>query len=239
MSARALVALTGRRLGSNVTRWPYARAAVSPRPYLDAVRRAGAEPVLLDPSPITARAASDLLGRFDALVLTGGPDVDPSCYGRAPHPETYGVDREADDFELVLVRAAIERELPTLAICRGIQVLNVALGGTLHQHIVEAPGVSPHGRPGEAEGRLLHDVTLEPGSKLRKVMGADRVACSCHHHQAVATLGDGLRVSARADDGIVEALELDLPTLLAVQWHPEDTAGDDSAQQRLFDWLCP
>jgi putative glutamine amidotransferase len=238
VSSRPLVALTGRRLGATFDRWPHPRAAVSPRAYLDAVRRAGAEPVLVDPSPVTRSEAEELLRRFDALVLTGGPDVDPACYGQPRHAATYGVDRVADDFEIALARAAIGRELPTLAICRGIQVLNVALGGTLYQHIVDEPGVDAHGRPGEADGQYRHDVTLEPGSKLRKVIGADRVQCSCHHHQAVAQVGDGLYVSARAEDGIVEGLELDLPTLLAVQWHPEDTAGDDPAQQRLFDWLC-
>jgi putative glutamine amidotransferase len=238
VTSRPLVALTGRRLGAKVERWPHAHAAVSPRAYLDAVRRAGAEPVLVDPSPTTTSQAEELLGRFDALVLTGGPDVDPACYGQPPHAATYGVDRGADDFEVALARAAIDRELTTLAICRGIQVLNVALGGTLYQHIVEEPGVDAHGRPGEADGQYRHDVTLEPGSKLRKVIGADRVQSSCHHHQAIAQVGDGLHVSARADDGIVEGLELDGPTLLAVQWHPEDTAGDDPAQQRLFDWLC-
>jgi putative glutamine amidotransferase len=238
VSPRPLVALTGRRLGRNVSRWPHARAAVSPRAYLDSIRRAGAVPVLLDAAPINAAEATDLLSRFDALVVSGGPDVDPSCYGEEPNPATYGVDREDDAFEIALLHAAIERELPTLAICRGIQVLNVARGGTLYQHIVDDPGVEPHGRPGEADGQSRHDVTLEPGSKLRKVMGAERVHCSCHHHQAVAGVGDGLHVTARADDGIVEGLELDLPSLLAVQWHPEDTAGDDPAQQRLFDWLC-
>jgi gamma-glutamyl-gamma-aminobutyrate hydrolase PuuD len=238
MSNHPLVALTGRRLGAKVTRWPHAHAAVSPRAYLDAIRRAGAVPVLVDPAPITLDEAVALLRRFDALVVSGGPDVDPAHYGEPSHAETYGVDREADDFEIALLHAAIERELTTLAICRGIQVLNVARGGTLHQHFVEGPGVRPHGRPGEADGQYVHEVTLEPGSRLRKVMGADRVECSCHHHQAVASLGDGLHVSARADDGIVEGLELDLPSLLAVQWHPEDTAGDDPAQQRLFDWLC-
>jgi gamma-glutamyl-gamma-aminobutyrate hydrolase PuuD len=236
--SRPLVALTGRRLGAKVTRWPHAHAAVSPRAYLDAIRRASATPALIDPAPITAAEANELVGRFDALVVSGGPDVDPACSGQPAHPETYGVDREADDFEIALLHAAIDRELPTLAICRGIQVLNVARGGTLYQHIVDDPGVEPHGRTGEADGQYRHAVMLETGSKLHKVMGSDRVACSCHHHQAVARVGDGLHVSARADDGIVEGIELDVPSLLAVQWHPEDTAGADPVQQRLFDWLC-
>jgi putative glutamine amidotransferase len=128
--------------------------------------------------------------------------------------------------------------LPTLAICRGAQIVNVARGGSLHQHIVEAPGVAPHGRPGEAGGQHHHDVQIEAGSLLRKVLGTDRARCSCHHHQSVARLGEGLHVTAHADDGIVEALELDGAPMLAVQWHPEDTAGVDPVQQRLFDWVC-
>ncbi|MDQ1521107.1 MAG: putative glutamine amidotransferase [Actinomycetota bacterium] len=233
-----VVALTGRQLGSNVAKWPYAHAAVSPRAYLDAIRRSGGDPVLLDPAPITASDAAGLLGRFDALVLSGGPDVDPDGYGERPHDQTYGVDREADDFESVLLRAAIARAVPTLAICRGVQIVNVAMGGSLFQHIAEDPGVEPHGRPGEANGERVHDVELEPGSMLRKVMGADRARCSCHHHQAVARVGDGLRVNAHAEDGIVEGLELDGAPLLAVQWHPEDTSAGDPVQQRLFDWVC-
>jgi putative glutamine amidotransferase len=238
MVTRPLVAITGRRLGRHVPKWPHAHAAVSPRRYLDAVRRSGGEPVLLDPAPTTGEDADALVARFDALVLSGGPDLDPATYGEAQHAATYGVDRVADDFEFALLRAAIARRLPTLAICRGTQVVDVALGGSLHQHIVETPGVAAHGAPGEPNGELVHDVTVEPGTLLRKVLGADRVRCSCHHHQAVARVGDGLRVSARADDGIVEALELDGVPLLAVQWHPEDTAGEDPVQQRLFDWVC-
>jgi putative glutamine amidotransferase len=235
---RPLVAVTGRRLGERRTTWPYARAAALPRAYLDAVRRAGASPVVLDAAPLSRDDADALVTRFDALVLTGGPDVDPRFYDQPAHAETYGVDREADDFEIALFLAAVDRAVPTLAICRGAQVVNIALGGSLYQHIAEEPGVGPHGRPGEPDGQYVHDVPLEPGSLLQKVMGADVVRCSCHHHQAVAEVGDGLRVSARDHDGIVEGLELDGAPMLAVQWHPEDTAGDDAAQQRLFDWLC-
>jgi putative glutamine amidotransferase len=235
---RPLVAITGRRLGAKTTRWPYAHAAALPRLYLDAVRRGGGEPVLLDPAPIAPGEASALLGRFDALVLSGGPDLDPAGYGEDPHPETYGVDPVADQFETVLARAAIERASRTLAICRGIQVLNVALGGDLYQHIADEPGVAPHGRPGEVDAHYLHDVDIDAGSLLARVLGKDEARCSCHHHQALAKLGDDLRVTARAADGIVEGVELDGAPLLAVQWHPEDTAGEDPVQQRLFDWLC-
>jgi putative glutamine amidotransferase len=235
---RPLVAVTGRRLGSKTTRWPYAHAAALPRAYFDAVRRSGGEPVLLDPAPIESGEADALLARFDALLLTGGPDLDPAGYGEVPHPETYGVDPVADEFETTLARAAIERSSRTLAICRGIQVLNVALGGDLYQHIADEPGVAPHGQPGDLDAHLLHDVGIDEGSLLARVLGKGEARCSCHHHQALARLGDGLHVTARSADGIVEGVEVDGAPMLAVQWHPEDTAGDDPVQQRLFDWLC-
>ncbi len=178
-----------------------------------------------------------MLARVDALVLTGGPDVDPALYGEAPHPAVYGVDRRADDFESALADVAVARGLPMLAICRGFQVLNVARGGSLHQHLADDLGVPPHGRPGEAGGARLHEVQLDADSMLADVMDATRVTASCHHHQAIARPGDGLRVVGRAPDGIIEAMELDGCFVLAVQWHPEDTAGDDPSQQRLFDAL--
>jgi gamma-glutamyl-gamma-aminobutyrate hydrolase PuuD len=230
-----LIAVTGRRMGARVDRWPHPFATVSPRAYLDAVTRAGGRGVVVDPYG----DSGGLLERFDALVLTGGPDLDPTTFGQVPHPKTYGVDRHVDDFEIPLVRDAISRGTPTLAICRGFQVCNVALGGSLYQHIPDDPGTEPHGRPGEPGGGRLHDVTIDAGSRLASVMGATTVTASCHHHQAVDKVGDGLHVVARAADGIVEAIELDHPEqwLLAVQWHPEDTAATDAAQQNLFDAL--
>ena len=231
---RPLVAVTGRRLGP-FDRWPHSYASVSPRGYLDAVTRAGAWPALIDP----VGDPSGLLDRFDALVLTGGADLDPATYGQTPHEKTYGVSRGVDDFEIALARDAIERQLPTLAICRGLQVLNVALGGTLHQHIPEHPGVAPHGRPGEPNGGRTQEVNVEAGTLLAKVMGTNRPVATCHHHQSVSELGADLRVVARADDDIIEGLELvdGGGWLLAVQWHPEDTAATDPANQRLFDAL--
>jgi gamma-glutamyl-gamma-aminobutyrate hydrolase PuuD len=227
-----IVAVTGRRLG-RTDKWPYSGGAALPYAYLDAVLRAGG-------TPVVANAAPDpkaLLDRVDALVLTGGPDVDPDLYGQATHPSVYGVDRADDDFECALVEAATVRSLPILAICRGIQILNVARGGTLYQHIPDDPGVPAHGEPGVAGGARQHDVTLERDSLVADVMGATKVRASCHHHQAIGEFGDGLRVVGRAADGIVEALELDGAFVLGVQWHPEDTAADDPAQQRLFDAL--
>jgi gamma-glutamyl-gamma-aminobutyrate hydrolase PuuD len=227
-----LVAITGRRLG-NTKRWPYARAAALPRGYLDAVTRAGGLPVLADP----VGDLRPLLDRVDALVLSGGADLDPETYGEVCHESVYGVDRAADDTELALVDAAVERALPVLAICRGSQLVNVARGGTLHQHLPDLPGIDAHGRPGEPDGGWRHEIDIAPESLLAEVLGASRVTGSCHHHQAVAKLGDGLRVVATSPDGVVEGLELDGAWLLAVQWHPEDTAESDPLQQRLFDAL--
>jgi gamma-glutamyl-gamma-aminobutyrate hydrolase PuuD len=225
-----IVALTGRRLG-RTDKWPYSGAAALPYAYVDAVVRAGGQPVIVN----DARDPKELLARVDALVLTGGPDVDPRRYGETAHASVYGVDAADDDFECALAEAATVRSIPTLAICRGIQVLNVARGGTLFQHIADDPGVPPHGQPGVAGGARRHEVTLAADSLLADVMETARVTASCHHHQAIDELGDGLRVVGRAADGIVEALELDGAFMLAVQWHPEDTAADDRAQQRLFD----
>lgn len=227
-----IVALTGRRLG-RTDKWPYSGASALPYRYVDAVVRAGGQPVIVN----EARDPKALLARVDALVLTGGPDVDPARYGEQPHPSVYGVDSADDDFECALAEAATVRSVPMLAICRGIQILNVARGGTLLQHITENPGVPAHGQPGVAGGARQHEVTLDAGSLVADVIGTTKVTASCHHHQAIDTLGDGLRVVGRAHDGIVEALELDGQFLLAVQWHPEDTADEDPAQQRLFDGL--
>jgi putative glutamine amidotransferase len=227
-----IVALTGRRLG-RTDKWPYSRAAALPYAYVDAVVRAGGQPVIVN----DARDPKALLGRVDALVLTGGPDVDPQRYHEDAHPSVYGVDAADDDFECALAEAATVRSIPTLAICRGIQILNVARGGTLYQHIADDPGVAPHGQPGVAGGARQHEVVLDADSLLAEVMDTTTVTASCHHHQALAQLGDGLRVVGRAPDKIVEAVELDGAFMLAVQWHPEDTAADDRAQQRLFDGL--
>jgi putative glutamine amidotransferase len=237
VSARPIVLVTGRRLGTKFEGWPHASASASPRGYQDSVARAGGVPLLVDP----VGDPSGILERVDAIVLTGGPDVDPACYGQERHEKTYGVNREHDDFELALAQEALDRDLPTLAICRGFQILNTALGGTLYQHIPEVPGVEPHGHPGEPGGGREQEMNLEPGSLLAKVMGENRPVGTCHHHQAVDRVGTGLRVVARADDDIVEGMEHADPDrrgwLLAVQWHPEDTAATDPANQRLFDAL--
>jgi putative glutamine amidotransferase len=206
-----------------------------PTLYLEAVERAGGLPAVLHPMKLDAEVDDHLLDPFVGLVLTGGGDIDPSFYGQSPDAHLYGVDLVRDQFEMALARAALERGIPLLAICRGLQVLNVALGGTLDQHIVGKTTES-HGVPGGGEP-VLHPVRLDPGSTLFEIMGVESVVSSCHHHQAIAKLGEGLKPVAWAEDGVIEALEGPQTDVIAVQWHPEDTAADDPAQQRLFQAL--
>ncbi len=238
-AARPVVAVTGRHLAAGrVEHWRDA-AVASPAGYLSAVTRAGGIPVVLEPTEIDDASAATLLGRVDALVLTGGIDVDPARYGQEPAPRTYGCHPLTDRFEEAMVRSAERSGLPLLAICRGLQVLNVAHGGTLDQHITDRPGLVSHGRPNGGVASPVA-VSVEPGSLLGDALGTDRVTGSCHHHQAVDRTGTGLRVVARAGDGVVEGLEpVDAVDgwVVAVQWHPEDTAATDPSQQRLFDAL--
>lgn len=190
---------------------------------LEAVYRAGGEPLTVyhgEPGGLAAR-----LARFDGIVVPGGGDLGPGRYGAEPDPRTAPTDDAQDEADLAVVRAALAHRLPTLAICRGMQVLNVACGGTLVQHV--PPGGVDHLGP--------HGVKLEPDCRTARVLGADAVAVSSYHHQAVDVLGRGLRVVARAPDGIAEALEHDTARLLCVQWHPEDDAAETPYEQALFD----
>jgi putative glutamine amidotransferase len=189
------------------------------------------------PDELDEREAADLLTRFDGLLLLGGGDLDPETYGQARAEEVYGVIARRDGFELPLVHAALDAGLPTLAICRGHQVLNVALGGTLDQHITSRGTAVGHGLPGVEGGATMHSVRVQHGSRLASAFGATAASVSSHHHQAVEKLGDGLEAVAWADDGIVEGIELadGEQWMIGVQWHPEDTAGTDPLQQRLFD----
>jgi len=237
MPGRPLVAVAGRPLAPQRVRgWADPAVAIQ-ETYLAAIRRAGGHDATLDPFELGPAEARELLARFDALVLTGGDDVDPATYGEEPHPEVYGTHPLSDRFELALLRAALDGDVAVLAICRGIQILNVAFGGSLDQHITGRPGLIGHGVPGRDGRPELHAVDVDAGSRLAAAMGGERVVGSSHHHQAVGRLGEGLRVTARAPDGVVEGLELPGARLLAVQWHPEDTAADDPVQQRLFDAL--
>ncbi len=232
-----LVAVPAYRLPpGRVTNWHVGCFAV-PEPYVQAIRRAGMTPVILPETDLEAVAS--MLDMFDAVLLLGGGDVDPARYGGEAHGEVYGVDRHRDELEISLVHEAARRDLPTLAVCRGIQVVNVARGGTLHQHVPDLPGVLEH-RPDASLGStpVMHEVVVDPGSRVAEATGRTVLQCASHHHQAVDRLGDGLHVVGRSEDGVIEAVEGDDGWLVAVQWHPELTAAEDPTQQALFDALA-
>jgi putative glutamine amidotransferase len=233
-----LVAVPAYRLpAGRVAHWDQGGCAV-PEAYVLAAHRAGIRALAAmetDPD-----AAVELLDTVDGLMLLGGGDIDPALYGAERHEKVYGVDPVRDAVEIALVRAAAARGMPTLAICRGLQVLNVAFGGTLIQHLPDVPGLEQHGVPGGG-GTVQHDVKASQDTALVAACGSDVLVCSSHHHQAVDRVGEGLHVTARAGDGVIEALELADDAagwMVAVQWHPEDTAADDPAQQGLFDALA-
>lgn len=205
-----------------------------PENYVDAVRRAGGRPALVLPGDDTP--PEELLKPFDALLLVGGGDVEPARYGQEPHATIYGLEPDRDDLEIELLREADRTGMPTLAICRGMQVMNVAFGGTLIQHLPEHDAYLPHGTP-SGRDHLAHDVKAAPGGRLAEAAGAEILTCSTHHHQGVDRLGEGLASTGWSEDGLVEAIERDGRWMLGVQWHPEDTASEDPKQQALFDAL--
>lgn len=209
-----------------------------PSEYVEAVRRAGGIPLLVPPGEARLE---EVLTRLDGFVLAGGGDVDPALYGGVQHATIAHVDAERDAMEIALARQVVTRDLPALCICRGAQVLNVALGGSLIEHLPEEVGDGITHRPPNADGSEdypLHPVAAAPDSKLAAIMGSSEVAPASWHHQAVRVVAPGLAVVARAADGVVEAVEKpDQSFLLAVQWHPEATAAEDPTQQRLFDAL--
>lgn len=204
-------------------------AAFLPAVYFEAVQRAGGIPVLLPPQPVDDEVVGRVLDGLDGIIITGGADVDPARYGQAAAPETDTPQLERDAWEDALLTAAIDRELPFLGICRGMQVLNVNRGGSLHQHVPDVIG-NDRFRIGGGEF-ATNLVETEPGSEIDALVGA-RLPVKSYHHQALDAVGEGLRVTARTDDGIVQAVELaGVPFGLAVQWHPEEDAAEDA---RLF-----
>ncbi len=205
-----------------------------PVAYVPAVRRAGGRVVIIPPGDESAAA---ILDGVDGVIFAGGGDMDPSRYGQAAHHELYGTDPERDTIELDLASEVLAQRIPALAICRGLQVINVALGGDLLQHLSDAAPDRIAHRAGVSRS-VLHRVRLSPESQLASVCGATVLQVASSHHQGPNRLGEGLRPVAWADDDTIEALEADGHTeLLAVQWHPEETADRDPAQQRLFNWL--
>jgi putative glutamine amidotransferase len=198
-------------------------AHLLPRQYVDAIQAAGGLALMLPPDEQLEREPDEVLDLLDGLILAGGADVDPAVYGADAHPETKGTRTERDTFEVALARRALERDLPFLGICRGMQVMNVALGGTLLQHLPESHGHHDHRRvPGSFDG-AEHDVRLMAGSLAARAAGEERHETRSHHHQGVDRIGDGLQVSGwSALDELPEAVELaDRRFALGVQWHPE------------------
>ena len=195
-------------------------------PYYDTYRRAV---VAAGGLPVDLPAGTADLPHLDGLLLPGGWDVDPALYGEAADPATGPIDRELDDTELRLFRQARDEHLPVLGICRGQQVINVALGGSLVQHL-EHHDVRVHGR-----SHLAHSIEVDPSSELARASGADRIEVNSLHHQAVRELAPGLVQTARGEDGTVEALESADGLIVAVQCHPEELTGDLPWARRLFE----
>jgi putative glutamine amidotransferase len=211
-------------------KWGYwdLEASLIPHDYVRAVEEAGGRPLLVPPS---GEGIEETLDSLDGIVFSGGSDLDPAQYGEEAHPETFGIHEERDRAELELMKAALDRDMPVLGICRGIQVLNVARGGNLIQHLPEIVGHEGHKHdpPGAFSD---HDVEIEPETRLATILG-DRHPVKSHHHQGLDAVGEGLRVSAHAEDGSIEGVEdPEHRFALGVLWHPE--AGDD---RKLFEAL--
>jgi putative glutamine amidotransferase len=242
-SYRGLVAVVAYHLDEGrVSRWPAGGFGV-PTPYIEALRRAGARTAILAPGE--DGAPDELLEPFDGLLLVGGGDVDPAAYGAASDgAHNYGIETDRDAFEIALLCEADRIGLPTLCVCRGMQVMNVAFGGTLIQHLPDVPGLLEHGVPLEGT-QTLHDVSPTPGTFLSATTKTAVLACASHHHQGIDRLGEDLAVTGQSDDGLIEAIERaarepeieDSAWMIGVQWHPEETASSDPAQQALFEAL--
>src|SRR3954466_9784656 len=174
------------------------QAFLTPRGYVDAVHRAGGLALLVPPDPDLETDPDEILGRRDGLILAGGADIDPANYGADPHPATNGTMPERDTFEIALARRALERDMPLLGICRGMQLMNVATGGTLNQHVPDSHGHEDHRRSLGSFDDADHDVRLEPGSLASRAAGEELHGTKSHHHQGIDRLGDGLKVTGWA-----------------------------------------
>ena len=232
-----LIALAGRYgAPSRVSRDAVAFAG---RRYLDAILRAGGEPVVISPQPLMVEDARAMMQRFDGLVLMGGADVNPALYGQTAGIHIYGVQPEQDAFESALLNASLNADIPVLAICRGMQLANVVLGGSLVQHLGELANASklldhaPKQFP-VGEEFALHRIDIEPNSQMASALGATQINGASFHHQGIDRLAKDLVAVGYAPDGILEAVEHRTKWLLGMQWHPEDTAATDSVQQSLY-----
>lgn len=221
---RPLIAVPGRR----AAQVPILRfsGTVAAEAICEAVWAGGGEPVVLHgPDGRPAAELTDRLARFDGICMPGGADMDPQLYDQQPAAETEPPVAHQDTFDVAVLAAALELHIPTLAICRGMQIVNVIQGGDIIQHLPPS---------GVDHRNAIHDVKVADDSLLLEVVGAERIAVSSYHHQAVGAVGRDLRVVASADDGCVEALEHAAGTLLAVQWHPEDRHASSSSDAALF-----
>jgi putative glutamine amidotransferase len=206
-----------------------------PRGYIEGVEGASGVPVIVPNSADPSKAAL-WLDRLDGLLLTGGDDVHPRLFGEAPHPRIDLVDERRDRFEIALLRAARERGMPVFGICRGIQLINVALGGDLHQDLPSEPTATVGHAQRTLEEGPWHDIAIRPGTRLATILGESKTAVNSYHHQACRRVAEGLSVTATSADGVVEALEDPRhPFFLAVQWHPEVLEGGHApSSKRLF-----
>jgi putative glutamine amidotransferase len=216
---RPVIGITAALEAAQWTVWSGIEANISQRTYSLAVSAADGLPLVLPPDPATTEAPVQLLDLLDGLILSGGGDIDPASYGAEPAPQTSAFRRERDDFELALARSALDRDLPLLGICRGMELLNVALGGTIDQHLADAQ-VHLH-----TPGRFAdHEVRLEPGSLAARAVGTERLAVLSHHHQGIGRLGEGVVASGWAEPGgSIEAIEIPGRRFaLGVLWHTEE-----------------
>lgn len=224
-------------ISTSVTVGEYPERAYVNGAYLRAVERAGGVPVLLAPQ-LSAAARETLWALLDGLVLTGGGDVEPARFGQTPHPKTDLVSPDRDALELELVDRALRDGVPLLAICRGLQVVNVARGGSLVQDIADDIDTNlVHSQKGTRDA-ATHDVRVAATSRLSEIVGALELRVNSFHHQAIGRVGAGLREVAWAPDGVIEGVELEDaagPWMIAVQWHPEELVGHDPAARALFD----
>jgi putative glutamine amidotransferase len=226
MTHQPVIGISSYALRARWSHWDD-EAVLLPRRYVDKVARAGGLPVLLPPMD----GGAGMLARLDGLVLSGGGDVDPARYGAAPHPAAGPFSAARDSAELDLCERALATGLPLLGICRGLQVINVALGGSLHQHLPDLVGDDSHSP--DLGGYPTHKVSVAPATQLAAILGRSEAAVPTHHHQAIDRLGADLIATAWTDDGVIEAVEFEHPAqfidaapfMIAVQWHPE--AGDD------------
>lgn len=234
MTITPLIGLVSDRKVITLGPWVDVANDAIPHSYVAAIEQAGGSPLLIPSAGSNLTNIDRILDAIDGLFLPGGSDMDSDLYGQAPHAENDEPFRLRDDLEMALTRRAVERRIPVYGVCRGMQVLNVALGGTIEQHLGDRLDMTPH--RDDVGTYTAHGITPIAGTRLASVLGTAEMSIASHHHQAVAELGEGLIRSAWASDGVVEAIESSAdPFVLGVQWHPEqDLSGGGCLLFRAF-----